>query len=134
MAWLSFVMSALFCISAALQLNDPDPLVWIAMYLIAGGASFLAAGALRGSLGWMPTARFLTASVGMIALGAAALRAWSALSHLTLGHLFESMKAATPAIEESRELFGLLLIAAWNVALFFWLRRPSQQATSEKSL
>jgi hypothetical protein len=129
MGWLSFVMSAFFFISAALQRNDPDPLVWIAIYIIAGMASLLAALAIRGSTDWMQTARFLTGSIGLIALAAALLRARSALPHLTLVHLFESMKAETPAIEESRELFGLLLIAAWNAALFLWLRRPSQKPT-----
>ena len=57
--------------------------------------------------------------VGVAALVWAATLAPNALPELTVTHLFESMKAETPAIEVSREWFGLLLVVLWMAVLFF---------------
>ena len=39
--WINAVVSLLFVVSAVLQLNDPDPLAWVLIYLGAALACWL---------------------------------------------------------------------------------------------
>lgn len=108
-------MLVLFGIAAALQYNDPDPVVWAATYGLAAVLCGLAA---AGRLPWALAA----------ALAAAAL-VWSATLLPSLrglaapGDLARSMRAEAPAIEESREALGLLIVAAWMAVLAVRARR-----------
>ena len=38
-----YFIGLLMCVFAAVQLNDPDPLIWCALYLLVAVVSFLAA-------------------------------------------------------------------------------------------
>lgn len=103
--WIGVV---LFVACAALQYNDPDPIRWVILY----GAAAIACGfATRQRANWL-----LPASVGLAALGWAAMYL-PAVGGMAFGHLFETMKAGTPAIEESREVLGLLIVAGWMAIL-----------------
>ncbi len=110
------VATCILGVCALLQLNDPDPLGWIAIYA-AAAATTLA------SLKWRGAA-------GHVALGLAGLTlVWSIVIFpdargFAAGDLFASMKASSPQIEAGREVGGLALIGAWMVALFFIGRRP----------
>ena len=102
-------MSVAFAICAALQWNDPDPWLWIPMYGAATVACILAT--LRRLRPW------ISGVVGLVAL------AW-AIDWLVERHpdarfpeLFQTMKASNPAIEETRELYGLLIVVAWMLVL-----------------
>lgn len=112
MAWrvANLTLGALFAVSAALQLDDPDPLRWMAVY----GASALAC--VASSAGW-PGARWLAGATGVIALGWAASLLPATLPGFEARQLLRSMKADTPEIELGRELLGLLIVAAWMSAL-----------------
>lgn len=103
------VMAALFALSALLQLNDPDPVGWFLLYLAAATASLLAT---LGAKAWLlaaPTA----AAAGIWAI---ALRV--AMNELApMATLFAELEMKTPLIEETRELFGLGLIALWMLVL-----------------
>ncbi len=92
------LLSALACV--AVQLNDPDPLQWMAVY---GLTAALYAAALFG--------RGSPAISGMLALGALlwALRIASRLDSPTLALGFDS--------EELRELGGLALVGLSALAL-----------------
>lgn len=98
-------MAILFLISALLQYNDPDPLRWAALY---GGAAIACVVSRPASAPWL-----LPAAVGLAALIWAGAMAPHVLPNLAFRELFLTMKAETPSIEESRELLGLLIIAAW---------------------
>ena len=99
------LMALLFFVSALLQYNDPDPLRWAALY----GAACVACCLRRaGRIAWM-----FPALVGGVALIWAASLAPHVLPNMRFDDLFETMKAATPAIEENRELLGILIVAAW---------------------
>jgi hypothetical protein len=114
----NIVMAVLFFVSALLQYNDPDPLPWMALYGAAGAACLLRG---RGRTAWL-----LPALVGGAALVWALAMAPYVLPHLRFGDLFQSMKAETPAIEENRELLGILIVAAWMAVLALTsLRRKS---------
>ena len=116
------MMGALFLISAALQLNDPDPLLWIVTYVAAAAACFLPR---RLSKAWA-----LPAGVGIICLVWAVSMAPETLPILKIGDLAETMKAETPAIELGREMLGLVILAAWMTVLVVVSLRERRRDTT----
>ena len=104
--------AAVFLLSAAVQLNDPDPLRWVILYTVA---ALLAAAAPLGRAG------FRRAS-GALALLAGAWGAWILSGDLPpLGtSLDPQMKA--PGAEQWREGLGLMLIAAYHGLVALWPR------------
>ena len=107
-------LAFLFLVSAFLQFNDPDPLRWFAMYVAAAVACVVA---WRVRTGW-----WTAAAVGAIAVIWAALLS-PIFPELRFDDLAREMKAANPRIELSRELLGLLIIAAWMIVLVVVSRR-----------
>jgi hypothetical protein len=101
-------VAAIFLISAAIQLNDPDPAAWVAMYGLAAVACLIWP---RTPKPWLPPA-----IVAAVALTWAATYA-SAIPGMAFSDMFQAMKAERPAIEEAREMLGLLIIAGWMVVL-----------------
>ena len=122
----------LFVISALLQYNDPDPYIWIPLYLY---------GAL---LCWQATRRIYRQLLYVIGVLAYSLYA-AYLFFDTTGvlswyyehdaeNIAQSMKATKPWIEETREFFGLLLLILALVMNMIWLRNKKvAQATSLQS-
>jgi hypothetical protein len=98
-------VAALFVLGAALQLNDPDPAQWICMYLAAAFGS-VAWG--RMQWGWL-----VTALVGLIATSWGLWIAYSISEWVRPDVMFEPMQSRGGAVEQSRELYGLGIIAAW---------------------
>ena len=112
------IVALLFLVSAAIQYNDPDPWLWVAIYGSAAAACLV----------WERNRRTwpFAALVGLVAL------VWGGmltpvLADFRFGDLFRSMKAKTPAIELSRELLGLLIIAGWMGVLVFLSRRSARR-------
>lgn len=101
-------MGVLFVLSAAVQLNDPDPVRWIAIYLGAAILSFAAVG--------MPVRPVLPALHGSIALVWAAALLPSALE-TSFAKMFEGVRMMSPAVEEGREELGLAIVAVWMATL-----------------
>jgi len=115
--WVSFrwLMVVLLLISAALQLNDPDPLRWIAIYLGAALVTLVSEGRRHSAL--------LCAAVAAVALVWAAILAPSVVGQVSIGQLFEPMEARGGAVERGRELGGLLIVAAWTAVLAWRSKR-----------
>jgi hypothetical protein len=114
------VFLVMFGLSVAVQVNDPDPIGWVAVY----GAAALCCGlALAGRLRW-----WLPAAVA----GAAA--AWSAtiaprvLGRVPWRRMFEAWEMHDLGIEESREMYGLLIVALWMGVLTIRARRSAEGA------
>lgn len=104
----------LFLASAAVQLNDPDPVGWTLMYGSAALAATLAAA------GRCP--RWLPWAVGAVAL--AWLAAWiPQLQRVDPHDVFGPAGMYPPGVEEAREAGGLVLILAWMGGLGWRLRR-----------
>ncbi len=117
----SLVAALLFFFSAALQLNDPDPIPWAAFYTVAGIVSAYAAFKPR-AYPWM-----LPAVVGLIGLIWAATIAPHALGRIPLGRMFASWEMKNVAVEENRETFGLLIVAVWMAILVATrVRKPAK--------
>lgn len=104
------LMTALLAYAAALNLNDPDPVRWVALYGAASVVSLAVA-----LIGVVPV-------VAPVALGAVAL-AWaliwaSRVPNLdTYTHMFDSWEMKSETVEEARETCGLLIVAAWMLAI-----------------
>ena len=98
----------LFIASAALQYNDPDPLLWMPVYLFG---AFLCIQALRGHYNiylYMAGLGFYIAFSLIVLLSDEGPLEWF-ISHRS-DSLFGEMKAAKPWIEETREFLGLFLL------------------------
>jgi hypothetical protein len=110
------LMLVMFAFSAAVQVNDPDPLRWIAVYGLATAACWLSlVGRAR---------RWFPASLGVIALVWAATLAPRVLGRVPLGDVFGAFEMRDVGVEETREMYGLLIVAVWMCVLA--VRAPSR--------
>ena len=108
----NLIVSALFLVFAILQFNDPDPGLWIIIYLLV---SFLCGFAAFGIY-----FRYVTIS-GMVLSFIWAMVLFPSVIELFTEHnpaeIVETMKAEKTYIEESRESLGLL----FTFGIFSWL-------------
>lgn len=96
---------AAFILSAAVQYNDPDALLWIAVYL---AAAVLCIAQLRGRLWrWAP---FALLAVCLLWIGSLLP---SVVGKVSPQEIFESITMRTRAVEQAREIGGLALVALW---------------------
>lgn len=110
---LQVLMAALFVMAAAVQYNDPDPLIWILIY--SGSALLCLLTAAR-----QPTPRALRVVKLGIASVASVWSAWLASGVLGQQPIFD---------EEGREMMGLALIALWLGGSALWAWRQAQKAS-----
>ncbi len=117
---LNLLFCLIFIFFASLQYNDPDPYVWMPVYLYAAALCWLA---FRGK--YFPIAYL----VGIIIyLGYAiylfftkdGVLEW-AKNH-NAENITETMKATKPWIEETREFFGLVILIIVLLIDYFYAR------------
>jgi len=113
-----------FIVFAALQYNDPDPYIWVPIYLYTAILCWLA---FRNK--FYPKAYWL--GIVVYALYAVykmfdqnGLLDWIEVHHAE--NIAETMKAEKPWIEESREFFGLLILIAVLVTDLIYAKRKSR--------
>jgi len=109
----------LFVFSVIVQVNDPDPLAWIAIYGAAAVACLLS---LMGRLPW-----WFAVATGIVALAWAATIAPRVIGQVPFLDMFAEFEMKDIGVEESREMYGLLLIGGWMAILghrSFWNGRP----------
>ena len=99
------LMLVLFTFGAVVQVNDPDPARWIAAYALAAAACLLS---LLRRLHWT-----LPAMLGAVALVWAVTLAPGVVGRVPFAEMFGAWEMRNVGIEESREMYGLLIIAAW---------------------
>lgn len=101
---LCWVMAVGFAMCVGLQVNDPDPLLWMAMYAGAAVATAI-----------LPARRLFAAGavvVGLIAAGWGAYLGDQVFHELALSDLWLKMSEKGGAVEVGREAVGLVIIAA----------------------
>jgi len=112
---------AIFIIFAGLQYNDPDPYIWIPIYLYAALLCWLS---IRKK--FSPPAYW----VGFIVYGAYAvykvfdencLLDW--ITKHNAQNIAGTMKAETPWVEETREFFGLVIVITVLAVNYIYLNR-----------
>ena len=105
----NYSFAIIFLIFAALQYNDPDPFLWIPIYLYPTFLCFQVARNKKvlkelyqiGFIGFVPYAIYkMFDENGVID--------W--IKYHNAGSIASTMKAETPWVEESREFFGLAII------------------------
>lgn len=107
----------MFVFSLVVQVNDPDPLPWMLIYGAAAVACLLS---IIGRLPWQ-----LPVVVGIIALAWAATIAPRVIGQVPFQDMFAEFEMKDIGVEESREMYGLLLIGGWMALLghrVFWKR------------
>ena len=106
----NILFTLLFIISAALQYNDPDPYLWIPIYLYGAFLCFKAYQEV-----YYPKA-YLTGILVYLIYGTYLLfdtnGVLSWLNKHNAENIAQRMKATAPWIEETREFFGLLILSA----------------------
>ena len=116
MMWLNAMVSGLFVLSAGLQLNDPDPVGWVIVYLLGAAAC----GAWY--RGWLTRWRAWTLSVGY---GAGALWVWLDVPEgAEFGSALSQWTMVGVGAEPLREAVGLGLVAVWLGVLGWCQRDP----------
>lgn len=109
--------------AAIMQLNDPDPERWFALYAAAAvvGAACASGRPLRRATGALTIVALLWAAAIVPAL----------IGHWSIGDLGATMSRERPEIELGRELGGLLIVATYGV-LTLALTRPARSPTAGK--
>ena len=111
----AFVFAGVFALGAIVQLNDPDPILWILAYLAGAGLSLAAA---------LDRRLFGPSLIAAVFFGVWFLSIASSLGGAPQ-EAFTSFKMQATSHEEPREAAGLALLAIWNGALAVWARRES---------
>jgi hypothetical protein len=120
----NLIFCFLFIVFAALQYNDPDPYVWVPIYMYTAVLCWLAA-----KKRYYPKLYFYGITVYALyavykVFDANGLVDWIKLHHAE--NIAETMKAGQPWIEESREFFGLLiLIAVLAINYYSAIKKPA---------
>lgn len=117
----NLIFFILFLLFAALQYNDPDPYIWIPIYVYAAALCILAY-----QNKWFPKAYLY----GMIIYAAYAVYLFFTKDGV-LDWVFEhnaeslvnSMKAEKPWIEDSREFGGLLILIIVLFILYLYSKK-----------
>lgn len=118
-----WTMLVAFALSVFVQLNDPDPFAWGALY---GAAAVACALDLRGRGAW-----WVPATVGGVALGWAVVLAPDVLGRVPFASMFGAWEMESAGIERSREMYGLLLVAAWMAVLAVAALRARRSGSTE---
>jgi len=122
----NFIFCFIFIVFAALQYNDPDPYLWVPIYMYTAVLCWYAA-----------RRRYFTRAY---LLGIAVYAAYAIykifdtnglLDWITLHHaedIAKTMKAEKPWIEESREFFGLVILIMVLSVDYFAAKKSAKQA------
>lgn len=104
----SWVMAVLFAVCVLLQLNDPDPVRWMAIY----GAAMVVSAALPVKRAAWPAG----VVVGLAALVWAVVLTMHVWGVIHIGDLWKKMSEKGGAVEEGREAGGMWIEAVWLLA------------------
>ena len=126
MKFFNLLFCLLFIVSAALQYNDPDPYVWIPIYMYGAILCWLA---FRGK--YYRTAYLLGIFVYAIYAGYKffdenGVWDWATRHHAE--NIADTMKAEQPWIEETREFFGLVILIVVLLVDYFYSKRKKRRS------
>ena len=102
------IMLLMFLFSAAVQVNDPDPLIWIAIY--GAAATVCALESWRRAPAWAP---LTLALISLVWAGSLYYRAHD----VPLSSLFAQWEMRDLRVEEAREMYGLAIVGLWMLVV-----------------
>ena len=125
MKYFNLVFCIIFILFAALQYNDPDPYVWIPIYMYAAVLCWLA---FRNKF----FSKWYIAGILVYAVYAVYKffdenGVWEWMTKHRAENIADSMKATQPWIEETREFFGLVILIIVLLIDFFYARKKIRQ-------
>ena len=131
MKWFNIIFVVIFILFAVVQYNDPDPWLWIALYLYGAILCYLA---IRKQS--YHTLNFL--GIGIYAVYAfylffsnAGVLSW--ISDHNSENIAESMQATKPWIEKTREFFGLIILLFVVIFNMVVIKRQERRMDNNKS-
>lgn len=110
----------MFTLSVLVQFNDPDPVRWAAIY---GAAALVCLASLLARQVRRPAL-----VVGAVAFVWALTIAPRVIGKVNPASMFSAWEMKNSGIEESREMYGLLLIAAWMALTAVRAERSAKRA------
>ncbi len=99
---------AMFLFSVVVQVNDPDPVQWMAIYGLAALACVLE---LTRTVRWS-----FPGGLALIALSWASTIA-PRIHGVRFADMFQAFEMKNEMIEQAREVGGLLIVSAWMIVL-----------------
>ena len=122
----NIIFIILFIVSAALQYNDPDPYVWIPIYLYAALLCYWATRKRYNPALYVAGLVVYTGYAIYLFFNKTGVLNW--VKEHQAENIVQTMKATKPWIEETREFFGLLIVIVVLIINMVWLRRSSKAA------
>ena len=110
-----------------LQHNDPDPLLWILLYLYGALLCFLSIKKIYKPLLFVIGLGVYIAYAVILFFSNTGVLSW--VNEHDAENIVQSMKAAKPWIEETREFFGLLLLITAVLINAIWFSRKKKIQT-----
>lgn len=117
----NIVFILVFLLFAALQYNDPDPYIWIPMYVYGAVLCFLA---LRKKY------KFILYIIGLVVYAGYSIYLFfdkngvlNWVREHNAENIARSMKATKPWIEETREFGGLIILIVVLLINLIWLKK-----------
>jgi len=107
----SWTMLLAFLFSVVVQFNDPDTPRWVAIY---GAAALACVLDMQRRGHWT-----VPALLGLIALAWSVTYVPRVVGHVRFLDMFGAFEMKSLPIEESREMYGLLIIVAWMAVLVY---------------
>jgi hypothetical protein len=118
---LNIVFIILFVLSAALQYNDPDPYIWIPLYLYGAFLCWQAVKKKYRPAMYITGLVVYTGYALFLLIDKDGVISWAGEHQAE--NIVQSMKDTRPWIEKTREFFGLLLLVIALTVNLIWLRR-----------
>jgi hypothetical protein len=120
MRYLALFFAILFVLFALVQINDPDPIIWVPLYLFPAVLCFMV---YRGNY---PVIGLWIAAIGFLAAGIYWLPP-NMSEWIGMEQEAKSIGMGVPFIEEAREAMGLLIVAIAMIVFlvaYYARRRP----------
>ncbi|MVT09741.1 transmembrane 220 family protein [Chitinophaga tropicalis] len=124
----NIIFCILFIVFAGLQYNDPDPYVWMPIYLFGAVCCYLAARKRFYRSAYVIGIFIYLAYAAYLFFDKNGVIDWAVEHHGE--NIAGTMKASTPWIEETREFFGLailIIVLMINYAYAGKLQKKQQQ-------
>jgi general stress protein CsbA len=117
---LNIFFCVLFIIFAGLQYNDPDPYIWMPIYLYTSVLCYLAAQKEIVPAAYIFGITVFTLYAVYLLFDKTGVLDWA--EEHQAESIVQSMKATKPWIEETREFFGLLILIIVLLVNYFSLK------------
>ena len=109
----SYILGVVFVLFAGVQLNDPDPTLWVLAYLVTAMIAFMFPHKKPNK--WLLLILASAYLIGTILLFPPSLGSWISAEEQS-----KSLGMTLPGLEEARESMGLFL--CFLVLVFYWIK------------